>query len=68
MRYIVRLGNNLFVESMESGVCRRTKIPSEGAIEERLTRGQLRILSYLVKNRLAMIPISISTSGEIVCR
>lgn len=57
----------LFVD-MESGVCRRTKIPSEGAIEERLTRGQLRILSYLVKNRLAMIPISISTSGEIVCR
>lgn len=50
MRYIVRLGNNLFVD-MESGVCRRTKIPSEGAIEERLTRGQLRILSYLVKNR-----------------
>ena len=36
---------------MESDVCRRTKIPSEGAIEERLTRGQLRILSYLVKNR-----------------
>lgn len=50
MRYIVRLGNNLFVD-MESGVCRRTKIPSEGAIKERLTRVQLLILSYLVENR-----------------
>ena len=50
MRHIVRLGKHLFVD-MESGICRRTKMPSESTVEERLTRGQLRILSYLVENR-----------------
>ena len=50
MHYIVRLGENLFVD-LESGRCRRTKMPQKGEQGEKLTYGQLKLFAFLVKNR-----------------
>ena len=50
LRYILCPGDKLYVD-MESGRCGQTWHPSAEESREKLTHGQLQILSYLVLSR-----------------
>ena len=58
MQNILRLGENLYID-LESGRCRNTLSPLAGADGQKLTHGQLKILSYMVENREHVCEISV---------